>query len=288
MSFGKDELLIPSHSTLEEIFSAPSIERSKDSLQLPLAVQQWITPLLKALHKTNDKFLTDLVVYLLKEVHAFEGRSRYDMRALFYSSLINFILMNCSRLNNEKKQWKFKAELDYLVLLDVCMRNPSKNNHYFLPLITENLQQLSKKLRDKLYKFSTIQVASVRNENSSKPLENQNINLETFKKDFPLVAKAIEAKLKESEQVSSTWKKCPSSFGDTYKFGAFIGDKSREIAQNKDLNETYDNQTNSESMEVDLNEELDTSCVSEESNDVEINILTEEMVKDINENVWIF
>ncbi len=313
LSFGEQGLLLPSFETLQEIFPEPTeIKTTEILLQLPKDVRLWLSPLLKALHKTNDQFLSNFVSFLVQRVHELEHNFGNELQVHFFSCLVYFTLLNSSKKDSEQKQWKkFKAELDYLALLEVCLQNPSTNSQHFLPLIIDNLERLSEHLKDKLYKFSTIKISYDKDKSLTKSTEDVKKDLKTLKEHFPQTASQVEAKLTESEEDSSVWQKCSPSFAQSYKFGAFIGEEPK---QNQNLN-----QVNDESMEMEANledkasmelceeavleevvgsenefenelneEESEISCGFEVNDASVVNELTGAMIKDISKNILIF
>ena len=306
-AFGEQGLLLPPLEMLQKMFPDSTIQSTEISSELPTDVHQWFAPLLKALHTTNDMFLTDLVSFLTRRLHELEQSSTCTLLVQFYSCFIYNILSNCSQKNGEK-QWKFKAKLDYFTLLEVCLKNPLKCSQQFRQLVVENIEIPSESLKDKLHKFLAIKPTLNNRKSLDKPAQNEKTNFDILYKQFPLVARRIQAKLSETERDISGWQKCPNSFAHSHRFGAFIGE---ELLQNQNFD-----QVNEESMELAVNfedetsaeqneEELEENCSENESesdlNEMEIisssnqasdasteDELTPEIIQEISENIWIF
>ena len=294
-------MLLPALETLQEIFPA-MFENDAISLELPKEIQQWFTPFLQTLQAANDKFLTNLVSYLATRLHVLQQSSRNDLLARFYSCFIYNILFNCSKKDNEE-QWDFKAEVDYLLLLEVFLKNPLKYHQQYLQFVVDNLEILSENLKDKLYKFSAIKPISNKGKCVDKPAQNEQTDFEVLHKQFPLVAKRMQAKLTEIEPDSSGWQRCPPSFAQRHKFGAFIGE---EAVQNQNSNKMHEEsleleasfeyeatkEVNEEDMEENSSEIASESDLNEMEilcpNEASLNKLTPKMVQEIGENIWIF
>lgn len=305
LSFGEQGLLFPSTETLQGIFPESAGIKTREILfQLPKDVRQWLSPLLKALHKTNEQFLSNFVSFLVRRAHELEQNYRNKLLVHYHSCLVYYILCNCSKKNIEKKQWKIKAELDYLALLEICLQNPSAINQTLLQLIIDNLET-SESMKAKLYKFSAIKITLNNDKSLTELTDNEKTDLETLQQHFPLVAKKVEASLTESDEDSSVWKQCPPSFAHNYKFGAFIGEEPRQNQKNDEPMEIHvddgasieqceqgtaeeEDDSSENEFENDPNEMSGISCGSETSDASAVKELTGEMIKDISQNIAIF
>ena len=295
-------MLPPALETLQEIFPA-MFQNDEMSLELPKEVKQWFAPFLQTLQAANDKFLTNLVSYLATRLHVLEQGSKNDLLARFYSGFIHNILVNCSKKDNEEKQRDFKAEVDYLLLLEVFFKNPLKYHQQYLQLVVDNLEILSENLTDKLYKFSAIKPISNKGKCLVKPAQNEQTDFEVLDKQFPLVAKRMLAKLTEIEPDSSSWQRCPPSFAQRNKFGAFIGEEAVQSQNSKRMHEesleleaSFEDEATKEVNEEDMEENSSENASESDLNEMEIscpneaslNKLTPKMAQGIGENIWIF
>jgi hypothetical protein len=289
-SFGDKGLLLPSPEILQEMFPEPLDMTTETLFELPEEAYNWLSPLLKKAHKTNKQFLSDFVSFLLRRIHQ---NLENELQIHFLSCLVYFVLSNCSRKHGQRKRWKMNVDLDYVVLLEVCLQNPSAINQHFLPVIIDNLQKLSESLKNKLYKFSTITVAGDNQPHTQ--------GTETLKQHFPEISKQLERRSKETEQDNSVWQQCQPSFASSYEFGAFIGEEPR---QKKCFNKEYEKSSDIEAALEDevpmelceperlIGEEDDTE--NEVENDLTkcdisgMNELTEDMIEEISKNILIF
>ena len=314
-SFGEKGLLLPSTEILQEIFPESSdIKTTETLLELPTEAVHWLSPLLKASHKMNEQFLSNFLSFLVKQINELEQQNPGELQVHFLSCLTFFVLLNCSRKAGEKK-WKITADLDYLLLLKVCLQNPSVNNQRFLPIIIDNLETLSESLKNNLYTFSTIVMQFNNDKILTKSMKNTKTDLEILKQHFPQIAKQVDARLIDPEKDSSVWQPCPPSFASTHKFGAFIGkepsheqdwnevneifieeetplqnDASMEVCEEEEFGEWEGTENVDENEDEDeLNEQHEEiPDVSETSHVSAMNELTEDMIQEISKNILIF
>ena len=314
-SFGEKGLLQLSSEILQEIFPESSDIKTTETLfELPTEAIHWLSLLLKALHKMNEQFLSNFLSFLVKQIHELEQQNPDKLRVHFLSCMVYFVLLNCSRKGAEKKQWKINADLDYLLLLKVCLQNPSVNNQRFLPIIIDNLETLSETLKNKLCTFSTIIMPYSKDKILTKSMKNTKTDLEILKQHFPQIATQVEARLIEPQKDSSVWQPCPPSFASTYKFGAFISEEPRQEQDWDEVDqiftevetplendasmegceeglEDWQGTENEDENEVDddMNEEPEEMPDASETSDVSaMNELTEKMIQDISKNISIF
>lgn len=311
LAFGDEGLLVPTVDTLQEIFPATTSGSKTENIstKLPKDVHEWLMPLLIALSKANNEFLSNFVAFSLKRIQQFD-QSSGNVVTHFHACWVYYILSNSSKLSNEQKEWKIKSELDYISLLEVCLNNPSMYNQLFLPLIIDNVEIPLTDLKDKLRRFSNIKglFNKVKTQRLNEFSQNEETNFEYLNQQFPLVAKQIQEKQTEVDKSISVWQKCPASFTHTYKFGEFIGKVQHQDEGTNQLNKNFmetepnfkddngnihDDDVESELSENDLNgsnisEALSSSEEASDARTTGVRELSEKMTRDISKNIWIF
>lgn len=228
-------LLIPSPATLKE-FATYWSDMTKHltenvSMDLPKEALSMWSPLFKAWHKGNGTFLSKLVTTLIKRVHEFERNSENMLLIRYFACWVHFILFNSGSPNKSENQWKIKANLDYITILEVTLRNCSSYTPLFLPFIINNLQHLPDRLKQKLEKLRTVLALGKSNDSVSLKFVGSSTVEETVSvcdklaKSFPQLADRVKLRLKQQTGLKNhaSWQPCGPSFSRSVPLGCLIG-----------------------------------------------------------------
>ena len=196
------------------------------------ALSMW-GPLWKAWDKENDKFLSKLVKSLIIKICELENNSENPLLVRYISCWVHFILLNSNNEREEEKTWKIT--INYVAILEVCLRACSSYSPTFISLILENLKNIPDAVKEKMEKLIQLGVGTANSitcsEDTGIPTAMKKASVyNSLAKNFPLLGDRVKSILEQPSEVRNTgWQQCDPSFARSVPLGALVGCKPMQF-----------------------------------------------------------